>query len=379
LIYCYPEDARATRREEDGSVLDIGPFWGGKKRFPNVAALDLADQLHFDYFFSATNLFLFIMGLEPVRDQAQFRSMLASVDLSVADWEPPAETVDVSEEEAKTEEAAASDEDMKEFEQLVSEARALAASGDVKTMQVAEFEKDDDTNFHIDFITASSNMRAWNYRVVLGTRLKTKVIAGKIIAALASTTAMITGLCSLEFYKLVLGLQKDEKQNPYFDTNVNLATATFNSFAVQDAKKEQDGFDPVMQCEIKAVPAGFTPWDFISIDGDLTCEQLMETLPLVHYNVTPSNISKFKITDADIKAGGGGYLYDTEAYSEDGIATMTARATQPISQVYASMYGEIAPTKSFLLLGVDCELDDEMAKIPPIKLNFRKPIASSPQ
>lgn len=30
--------------------------------------------------------------------------------------------------------------------------------------EAADFEKDQDLNFHIDFISATSNMRAWNYR-----------------------------------------------------------------------------------------------------------------------------------------------------------------------------------------------------------------------
>jgi hypothetical protein len=30
---------------------------------------------------------------------------------------------------------------------------------------VVEFEKDDDTNFHIDFIHAAANLRARNYKI----------------------------------------------------------------------------------------------------------------------------------------------------------------------------------------------------------------------
>ena len=41
------------------------------------------------------------------------------------------------------------------------------------------FEKDDDTNFHIDWITATSNMRAWNYEVPQASRHKCKMIAGQ--------------------------------------------------------------------------------------------------------------------------------------------------------------------------------------------------------
>lgn len=34
-----------------------------------------------------------------------------------------------------------------------------------KDLSPAEFEKDDDTNFHIDIINAASNLRARNYKI----------------------------------------------------------------------------------------------------------------------------------------------------------------------------------------------------------------------
>ena len=34
-----------------------------------------------------------------------------------------------------------------------------------QTLTALDFEKDDDTNFHMDFITACSNLRAENYSI----------------------------------------------------------------------------------------------------------------------------------------------------------------------------------------------------------------------
>jgi ubiquitin-activating enzyme E1 len=113
--------------------------------------------------------------------------------------------------------------DAEELEKIVAE---LPSPKSLPTfrLNVVEFEKDDDTNHHIDFITAASNLRAMNYSIPVADRHKTKFIAGKIIPAIATTTALATGLIILELYKIVDGKTDLEQYKNGF---VNLALPFF--------------------------------------------------------------------------------------------------------------------------------------------------------
>ncbi|KRH94808.1 ubiquitin-activating enzyme E1 [Pseudoloma neurophilia] len=70
------------------------------------------------------------------------------------------------------------------------------------------FEKDLDSNQHINFIYAASNLRAFNYRIKETTRLEVKRLAGRIIPAIATTTAVISGLSCVEMYRYMLNYDR---------------------------------------------------------------------------------------------------------------------------------------------------------------------------
>ena len=86
---------------------------------------------------------------------------------------------------------------------------------------IKEFEKDDDTNGHIDFIFASSNLRAQNYKIPIEDKNKVKLISGKIIPAIASSTASIVGLVCLQLYILCQKYQIASLRDCKFDLSNN--------------------------------------------------------------------------------------------------------------------------------------------------------------
>lgn len=72
-----------------------------------------------------------------------------------------------------------------------------------------EFEKDIDENFHIDFMYSMGNCRAQNYKLELMDWDTVKVKAGKIVPAIATTTACIAGLQTLELIKTLMKVDQD--------------------------------------------------------------------------------------------------------------------------------------------------------------------------
>ena len=90
-----------------------------------------------------------------------------------------------------------------------------------------EFEKDDDDNHHIDFIHCSSNLRASNYKIELIDRYDTKIKAGKIIPAIATTTSMVSGLVTIEIIKFIFGKNNiTDFKNTYLNLGLGFLTSS---------------------------------------------------------------------------------------------------------------------------------------------------------
>jgi ubiquitin-activating enzyme E1 len=138
-------------------------------------------------------------------DMAAQREHVARVaaGVAVAPWKPK-DNVKIAadpEKEKENEAAGVSAEDDAHMQRIL---HALPPSSSLggHAFNVLEFEKDDDRNFHIDFVSAAANLRAVAYEIPTVSRLQSKLIAGKIIPAIVTTTAVVAGLVCLELYKV---------------------------------------------------------------------------------------------------------------------------------------------------------------------------------
>jgi len=244
-------------------------FWTGTKRRPRPIDWNAEDKSTLmEYLYATAGLYASVWNVEPVRDRSAFESLVQELNLVQPEWTPPSENVNLSEGD---DDEAGGDESEK-----VEKLKTDLYSVDVSNLQVAspqDFEKDDDLNYHIDFLTVATNLRSWNYDIKASPRHTVKVTAGRIIPALATTTAMVCGLVDIEFCKLVLGLQS-QGRDKFLNSNINLAAGSnnFTTFA-------PDPPVPITTGLKTPHPETFTSWDKIEIvspSNEMTVEHLVQ-------------------------------------------------------------------------------------------------------
>jgi hypothetical protein len=77
------------------------------------------------------------------------------------------------------------------------------ASNGSNDKPIITFDKDDEDT--LDFVTASANLRSIVFGIETKSRFDTKQMAGNIIPAIATTNAIVAGLCVLQSFKVLRG------------------------------------------------------------------------------------------------------------------------------------------------------------------------------
>ncbi len=241
--------------------------------------------------------------------------------------------------------------DVDSYDRMIAEtAKALPAASQLAgyRMRPIEFEKDDDTNYHIAFITACSNLRARNYKIKEANRHETKFIAGKIIPAIATTTALVTGLVCTELYKIA----QNKPITAYRNTYVNLALPLFTF---------SDPFAPATtEVVLKTGPWKWSLWDRIDINEgkDITLTQFLDLFQ-----------HKYGLEVTMISAGSSMIYFNFGA----GAKKAKERKNTAMSEIVKLVTKTELPPKEFFLMFTVCvsnSAGDEV-DIPIIRYRYR--------
>ncbi|KAH8384761.1 hypothetical protein KR093_007810 [Drosophila rubida] len=250
LLFNFPPDQVTTSGQ---------PFWSGPKRCPEPLVFDVEDSMHLDYIYAAANLRAGVYGIPQVRDRQKVAELVLQV--KVPEFKPRSGVKIETNEAAAA--AAANNFDDGEVDQdrvdkIINELIKNADKGSKITP--LEFEKDDDSNLHMDFIVACSNLRATNYKIPPADRHKSKLIAGKIIPAIATTTSVLSGLAVLEVIKLIAG---HSELGLFKNAFANLALP-FMAFS-----------EPLGAAKNKYYDKEWTLWDRFEVSGEMSLQEFL--------------------------------------------------------------------------------------------------------
>ncbi|KAK7475147.1 hypothetical protein BaRGS_00033639 [Batillaria attramentaria] len=219
LLHAFPLDTKLP----DGT-----PFWQSPKRPPTPVVFNEADVLHMSFVTSTARLLCDIYGVPYTQQDLSPHNVLTVLQkASVPKFRPSNKKIETDETKTKEEEEVqvSGDEVIEAGNRLAQVCNSDAAQSALKLMVPVEFEKDDDANDHINFIAACANLRAQMYSIECVDRLKIKRIAGRIVPAIATTTAAVSGLVTVELLKV---LQKRPLE-AYKNAFLNLATLSPHS------------------------------------------------------------------------------------------------------------------------------------------------------
>ena len=243
IINIFPQDYK----NKDGTL-----FWNGAKKFPQILNYNKNDELSNEFTESFIKIMINALGLK-INEQLKNIINENIIDKSSVSF-------------------------LKDNKTIIKDLIELAKNIDINSIKPEIFEKDNELNNHVNFIHACSNLRAKNYHIEECDKIKVKLIAGKIIPAISSTTSAITGFVASQIYTLLYS----NKIELFKEIRLNTAT---NSYFISQpqkiiGKENIKGRNKL----IIAVPEKWTSWEHIEIKGSITIQEFFDYIKK-KYNV----------------------------------------------------------------------------------------------
>ncbi|XP_042522012.1 ubiquitin-like modifier-activating enzyme 7 isoform X1 [Dipodomys spectabilis] len=326
LRTCFPPD----KVLEDGTQ-----FWSGSKQCPQPLEFDSSQGMHFLYVLAAANLYAQMHGLPGSSDQTALRGLLKLLLQPDPQQENP---IFASKLKLAWGPAEFGPEQLKELQ------KALEVWSKGPPLKPLLFDKDDDSNFHMDFLTAAANLRSQNYGILPASRAQSKLIVGQIIPAIATSTAAVAGLLGLELYKVVSG---PRPLHTFRHSYLSLAENRFyrNVPSAPAIHKFQD--------------MKWTRWDRLKVSAgqpERTLESLLACLQEQHG------------LRVRMLLHGSAILYSARWAPEKQTRSLALRVTELVQQVTNKVPD---PEVRVLVLELSCEGEEDHTAFPPLHYELR--------
>ncbi|XP_032067947.1 ubiquitin-like modifier-activating enzyme 7 isoform X2 [Thamnophis elegans] len=320
------------------------PFWSGSNRCPHQLQFDYNNTTHKSFIVSASRLFAETHKLLVHEDEATTLQVL--LELHLLPFHPrQGMHIPTTDEESPTLPSASKETMLIELKQELGKLREELEK-DSGHMEPLHFEKDKDS--HLEFITHAANLRAENYDIPPVDKFQAKRIAGRIVPAIATTTAAVAGLTCLELYKLVWQC-KD--------------LSSYRHGFLQLAEPFLDRSQPVPSPQAyEYQKKTWSCWDRITMPGlnskgeVVTLREICDHIQTEH-DLVPQRLLFWKGSKIVF------LIYDKEA------AIKEQHLPLSLTELIHEITGEPVPKECRLLvLTIDCENEEFDENVPPVHI-----------
>ena len=298
ILISFPED---YKQKFDGKNL-----WGSSKIRPHEIPFDINNDLCISYVQTFVFILSHALGIEFTKEKLSKENIKSICEkIKLPDFVPIKVNFEIdgnlegnqeqnnSQNDQNDQNSMEIEEENDKINKILEELEKINEKEfDVSKINPEKFEKDHDENGHITFIHITAILRAKNYNIDECDRNKTKIISGKIIPTILTSTASIAGISSLQIYTLLQTHEIDYLRNCFFNLGIN---SFFFDTPNEPKKKKDQKMNIDIGKPIKVIPNEWTVWDKIEIKGSKTCGEIIDFLKK-KYNIDIDILSSGDIT-----------------------------------------------------------------------------------